>query len=300
MDEQSDSSQERSPAATSPIQVTQPPATLPAQAATEEHLTKVEGEMNAFEQSTIRWARVAVLMSGAAALFVCLQWWEMHTGSGDTHALADAAKRQADAAKSLAEQATTQTNKMAESLAKTDTLIQEATAQADATNRLATEAKRSADIAHNALVISNRPYVGVADSGVTIIAEDQGRRANFHITVKNFGNAPARDFFMDWTVRFGGVIVAGDTVGENHPSGESLFPSQTKALSGWVGRDEYVNFVTGKKSLDLVFALRYTDDEQHYQECGSMHYAPQDSVFLNTGRSCEGLEQSLKKELGLR
>ena len=61
--------------------------------------------MNEFEKSTIKWARVAVLMSGVAAFFVCLQWYEMHSGSVDTHDLATAAVKQAEASKQLAIQA---------------------------------------------------------------------------------------------------------------------------------------------------------------------------------------------------
>ena len=52
--------------------------------------------MSGFEKSTLRWAKVAVLMSFLAAVFVCAQWYEMHTGGVDTHNLAVAAKNQAD------------------------------------------------------------------------------------------------------------------------------------------------------------------------------------------------------------
>jgi hypothetical protein len=49
-----------------------------AKPATEQEFQKVEREMNAFERSTLKWARVAVLMSGLAAVFVGLQWIAMH------------------------------------------------------------------------------------------------------------------------------------------------------------------------------------------------------------------------------
>jgi len=51
--------------------------------------------MSGFERGTLRWAKVAVFMSALAAIFVCLQWWEMHEGGGDTHKLAEAADKQA-------------------------------------------------------------------------------------------------------------------------------------------------------------------------------------------------------------
>jgi hypothetical protein len=56
----------------------------------------VEREMTGFERATLQWAKVAVGMSAVAAFFVCLQWWEMHTGGADTHALAMAAKTQTE------------------------------------------------------------------------------------------------------------------------------------------------------------------------------------------------------------
>jgi hypothetical protein len=42
-----------------------------------------------------KWARAAVIISVLAAGFVFLQWYEMHTTSVNTHALAEAAKTQA-------------------------------------------------------------------------------------------------------------------------------------------------------------------------------------------------------------
>ena len=75
-------------AATSTLQPAEQPAT-------QQQLDKVGQQMSAFERSTLSWARAAVLLSGLAALFVCAQWYEMHTGGQDTHALADAAGKQA-------------------------------------------------------------------------------------------------------------------------------------------------------------------------------------------------------------
>lgn len=107
-------------------------------------------------------------MAAAAVIFVCLQWREMRTGSADTH--------------DLAEQAKTQTAKMAAALAKTDALIETATAQAQATAKLATaagiqaaatrtlaeQAHRSADLARQSMENNKtssyrdlRPYVQV-------------------------------------------------------------------------------------------------------------------------------------------
>lgn len=73
--------------------------------ATAKQLKEVEKEMTGFEKSTLRWARTAVIMSGLAAAFVCLQWVEMCKGGNDTHELATQAKNQADRTKEVAEAA---------------------------------------------------------------------------------------------------------------------------------------------------------------------------------------------------
>ncbi len=127
------------------------------------------------EDNSSLWAavkRMIDILAGLAVvftlLFVALQWREMKEGGKDTKALAEAAKTQAEAAKAQSEQAEAQTKKMAESLSKTDNLIRQATAQAKAGNELARAARRSADIANEALEAGiesgwedRRPWVGL-------------------------------------------------------------------------------------------------------------------------------------------
>lgn len=93
-------------------------------------------EMTGFERATIRWAKLAVLMSGAAAFFVCLQWYEMHSGATDTHDLAVAAGKQADRMKDFAD-------RMKEQADRTKELAEQATIQAKAAQvDVSVEAKR--------------------------------------------------------------------------------------------------------------------------------------------------------------
>src|ERR1700691_3436894 len=87
--------EEISPIVTPPIQEPQPVNPVPAEPATAEQLTEVEKQMTGFEMATLRWAKIAVLLFGLAAVFVCAQWYEMHKGGEDTHALAQAADTQA-------------------------------------------------------------------------------------------------------------------------------------------------------------------------------------------------------------
>jgi ElaB/YqjD/DUF883 family membrane-anchored ribosome-binding protein len=104
---------------------------------------------------------------------------EMHEGGIDTHDLAVAAGKQADAAKVQSEQAKAQTDKMAESLTKTDKLINKATEQANATNRLAMQAKRSADVAQEAIQLATKDSVQNAEriERQLTILQDQARAA---------------------------------------------------------------------------------------------------------------------------
>lgn len=67
-----------------------------AEPASAKQLADVGERMTGFERATLRWAKIAVLMSGLAALFVCAQWYEMHAGARDTHDLALASKGQSD------------------------------------------------------------------------------------------------------------------------------------------------------------------------------------------------------------
>jgi len=78
------------------IKAVEPIYASAAKPASEAELNEVKTEMNAFERSTLKWARTAVILSGLAALFVCLQWIEMRSSGTDTHDLAVAAKTQAE------------------------------------------------------------------------------------------------------------------------------------------------------------------------------------------------------------
>jgi hypothetical protein len=190
MDNQKPSPQEAQPTSNLPaVKIAKSGNTQPAQAATADQLKQVEKEMNAFERATLRWAKVAVLLSGLAALFVCAQWYEMHTGGQDTHDLAEAAKTQST-------QAIAQTAKMGEAIAKQDALIAQTTAQALATNRLASEAKRSADLTQSQQI----PWLGIEQPGSMPVRFSYLWReplpyptinVDVRFSVKNYGPSPA-------------------------------------------------------------------------------------------------------------
>ena len=124
--------------------------------------------MTGFEKATLRWARAAVIMSGLAAIFVCLQWWEMHSGSTDTHSLAVAAGNQATWTQKLAADMQTQADRtkdladrMKDQADRTKTLADESTIQAKAAQVSANAALSAAETANAAMVVGNRPWVKV-------------------------------------------------------------------------------------------------------------------------------------------
>ena len=107
MDEQTAAAQQsdKSDAVLPPPEVAQPLNPETTEPATAQQLEKVEQQMSGFEKATLRWAKIAVIMSALAALFVCAQWYEMHAGGQDTHDLAAAAKDQAGKMKNMSEAA---------------------------------------------------------------------------------------------------------------------------------------------------------------------------------------------------
>src|ERR1700691_5084938 len=123
-------------------------------------------EMTGFERSTLRWAKVAVFMSALAAIFVCLQWWEMHQGGTDTHALAVAAD--------------TQAKKMTDMSTAADKIRQ-------AAEGMVAQEQRIADNAEKALNASNKQSKQVLDASIASSRLDQ--RA--WIGVEHIDNIPA-------------------------------------------------------------------------------------------------------------
>jgi len=112
------------------------------------------------------------------------QLTEMKTSSADTHDLAVAAEAQS-------KQAEEQTRKMSQSLEKTDSLIRQATTQAIATNNLAREAKRSADIAQDAFQLNERPWVGIHELRFPRELALGDREIELAVILINTGRTPA-------------------------------------------------------------------------------------------------------------
>jgi hypothetical protein len=172
------------------------PADKIVETSTQHDVTSKQNQQK-FEDRMRRAELWNILLTAAIAFFaLCsigvglFQWHvmdgqlrEMRSGGRDTGEIAKAAK-------ALADQAKAQTDTMKDSLAKTDSLITQATDQATATNNLAVQAKRAANIAQRSLEESERPWVGV--TGVTFKDNVEiGKILNATAVIQNSGNSPA-------------------------------------------------------------------------------------------------------------
>jgi len=178
----------------SPTQVTEPvdsPATEPA---TAQQLQEVEKQMSGFEKATLKWAKLAVGMSLVAAVFVCLQWYEMHTGGQDTHDLAVAAGKQADKMKDMSD-AADKIRQAAEGM-----VTQEKRLADDTENSLRSSSKQSSDALNASIAASRsdqRAWMGSADWSFNVSASDPIKST---VAISNLGKSPA----MNVTCRIDG------------------------------------------------------------------------------------------------
>jgi hypothetical protein len=134
-------------------------------------------------------------MSGMAALFVCLQWWEMHTGSVDTHNLAVAAGKQADRMKDFSD-------RMKEQSDRTKDLAARMQDQAASTKDLAAAAKDQAEIVRRQFASSQQVIESQrANIGVSVFSVDHP------IT---FGGNKNMSFAFTLALANNGAFVAND------------------------------------------------------------------------------------------
>ena len=104
---------------------------------------------------------------------------EIQKGGVDTHELAVQAKNQADRTKDIADRALD---------------------QAKATNRLAAEAKRSADVAQQALEVQTRPWLTITDIS-PVRAWRSTEHIQFNFGLRNSGQSPANQAAFAFELR---------------------------------------------------------------------------------------------------
>jgi hypothetical protein len=178
--------QNNKPAAPPPTPVQESNKVDPAPAAppTAQQFQEVEERMTAFERSTVRWTRVAVGISVLAAIFICAQWYEMHTGSADTHKLAEAASTQATQTTNLATAAGTQA-------AQTKVLADQAIIQAQANKQLAQNAVDALANTEKSFRDEQRAWVGISDLNLSTF--EPNKPITIEMRIANTGRTPARN-----------------------------------------------------------------------------------------------------------
>lgn len=147
---------------------------------------------------TVNDVRAVTIFTAVLALVAVLQLVLLYTGGKDTHDLAIAANKQAQASHSLAEQASkqvgamkTQNEKLQKSLEETQTLVVAEKSQAKSTRKLAEASQQSASNALGALRLaqqSDRAWVSLILSAPNPVA---GKPMKVTAAMKNVGHAPA-------------------------------------------------------------------------------------------------------------
>jgi hypothetical protein len=175
---------------------------MPAAPPSAQQFHAVEERMTAFERSTVRWTRVAVGVSVLAAIFICLQWWEMHTGSSDTHNLAVAAGNQATWTQHLSDNMKIQgdrtqelADRMKDQADRTKTIADQAVVQANAAATTARTAQRSLYQSIADSQLDQRAWVGLAGF-TTVGGSESADHKTFsfqdvQIAIRNSGKTPA-------------------------------------------------------------------------------------------------------------
>jgi cell division protein FtsL len=231
MDNQPSSEQNReeSPTGTSPVQKSQPVNSIPAEPATAERLSEVEKQMTGFEKATLRWAKIAVLLSSLAALFVCAQWYEMHTGAGDTHALAEQAKKQAEQLSDMSA-AADKIRRAAENMVVQDQRIADNAQKAmDASNR---QSKEVLDATIKSAQLDERAWITVE------VGEKTG---NFAVAMRNTGKTPAINATQVAVFSAGkGVIVPEVDLTQNSSTPIPLPPNPSPEVLDYLRKNGFI------------------------------------------------------------
>jgi cell division protein FtsL len=184
------------PASTLPIQESKPINPIPADPATAQQPANVEKEMTGFEKATVRWAKIAVLLSGLAAIFVCAQWYEMHEGGTDTHTLAEAAKTQSEKMSNMADAADKIRDAAQNMVTQEQRIADNAQKAMDASNR---QSKAALDASIGASRLDQRAWVGVVDAATEggKVEGDGFGFTSISIVIRNSGKTPALKMSID-------------------------------------------------------------------------------------------------------
>ena len=258
-----------------PPEVPQPVNRPNAEAEPVNQLQKIEREMTGFERATLRWAKVAVIMSALAALFVCLQWWEMHQGGAYTHTLAQAADTQA---KKMTDMSTAadKIRQAAEDMVTQDRRIADNAQKAlDASSK---QSKASLDASIVSSRLEQRAWVGVTDLHLVGTIE-AGKPISAVAVLNNTGRTIARDVRSVLVVHtsLGPIDIEEYSKHPDEPMGEpfglkqgvfNLFPNQIMNLPAQSG----VPDAEAVEAIRTRIRILYAFGQVSYMDVFSRHH----------------------------
>lgn len=291
-----------------PAQLSEPLSTLPApEPATEKQLDKVEREMNAFERSTLKWTRATFFILFVTCLFIGFQWYEMRSGSADTHSLAEQAKRQAEKMSNMSD-AAEKIRQAAENMVIQDQRIADNARNAiEASNRQSRDAL-NASIANAQL--DQRAWVGVPEFVTTGGSQSSdGKIFSFNellIVIRNSGKTPALNLSAatlalskdslekigDYDAEIAKISAkfSGQSQMNTGPSG-ALFPAEQVLSPGaainqiasqggqWTIRDDvnnrfFIPYVLGKITYNDIFSRKKHTAEFCFERNVGSNFVP--------------------------
>jgi hypothetical protein len=186
----------------------------------------VKEELGGYERSTLRWTIVIVCINALTCVFISLQWHEMKSGSVDTHALADAAKKQSEKMSNMSDAADKIRQAAQDMVIQDQRIADNARNSLDASNR---QSQAALDATVKNFQRDQRAWLGVSDDTYSIA--ETGPETSSAI-VLNTGKSPAIDILCRIT---GTTKLKGDDLRDSdiiYPPGlltleqGTIFPNQ--------------------------------------------------------------------------
>jgi len=209
--------------------------------------------MSGFERSTLRLSVIGLAVTILTGIFIALQWREMHSGSVDTHTLAEAAKATAESAKRQADNTASQ--------------LLVAESQAKATQDQVDAIKRQ-------MGVSERAQVKIIPDLDANIAFGANKELRIPIKLSNIGKTAATKIHIKSVVS---ILFVGEEPDFSYPSERTvhtitgnLYPGEPPYLlpivmlegknkPHMVTQSEYESFIHGVKYEVTYGQVTYRD-----------------------------------------
>jgi hypothetical protein len=219
-----------------------------------------------------------------AAVFICAQWYEMHTSSADTRTLAEAAKKQADKAETIS----INVQKAADQMERSANAAEAALNTSIAAYQLDERAWIGISDAHIDPPIAGRPItarVGFKNSGKSLAKEVAGFRflalsANPKLRQFPKSHCSEDKRIASWAIVWPQAEVTAyinGTVECDRPlvlSQADIARINTGSLFLFLyGTNTYRDMFPGTQLHKIEFCLRYSPDVKRFEACGNHNSA---------------------------